>query len=134
MSELASISLTYYGALPSKSNFRKANTQAARAQWARIKATQEDLGMLALAAGARPLYREMPVSVSARLIGQRLDVDNSAKVILDALEGVCYEDDKQVFRWEVERVHDEYPCSPRVELTIGWHSKVPGVNSGKVTV
>lgn len=47
MSELATISLTYYGALPSKSNYRKANTQAARAQWARIKATQEDLGMLA---------------------------------------------------------------------------------------
>lgn len=134
MSELATISLTYYGALPSKSNYRKANAQAARTQWARIKATQADLGMLALAAGARPLYRQMPVSVSARLIGQRLDVDNSAKVILDALEGVCYEDDKQVFRWAVERVLDEYPCSPRVEVTVGWHSKVPSVNSGKVAV
>ncbi len=134
MSELATISLTYHGALPSKSNFRKANTQASRARWARIKAAQEDLGMLALAAGARPLYREMPVSVSARLIGQNIDVDNAGKVILDALEGVCYENDSQVFRWFVERIDDEYPCSPLVEVTVGWHSKVPSVNSRKATV
>lgn len=126
---LSSITFTRYGRVPSKSNFRRGGKDW-RKKWAAITAFQEEIGILALQAGARPLYRKMAVEVQATLIGQRLDVDNAGKAILDGLEGVCYENDSQVFRWLVEEFHDEYSCSPRLELTVTWYSKIPSVNSG----
>ena len=44
------------------------------------------------------------------------DVDNIAKIILDALNGVCWEDDKQVTRIMVTKRYAEVP---RVEIVIG---------------
>lgn len=44
------------------------------------------------------------------------DVDNIAKIILDALNGVAYEDDKQITRLDIEK---RYSDTPRVEVQIG---------------
>lgn len=43
------------------------------------------------------------------------DVDNCDKILKDALNGVCYPDDKQIFRSVCEKF---YSYSPRVEITI----------------
>lgn len=37
------------------------------------------------------------------------DCDNIAKVILDALNGIAYEDDKQVVQLQVNKHYSEYP-------------------------
>lgn len=37
------------------------------------------------------------------------DIDNIAKIILDALNGVAYEDDKQVISLEVNKMYGEVP-------------------------
>lgn len=44
------------------------------------------------------------------------DCDNIAKAILDALNGVAYDDDKQVVRLHVEK---EYGATGSVEVVIG---------------
>lgn len=41
---------------------------------------------------------------------KKIDCDNLAKTILDALNGIAYDDDKQVCRLIVEKVYGENPC------------------------
>lgn len=41
---------------------------------------------------------------------KKIDCDNLAKTILDALNGIAYDDDKQVCRLIVEKRYGEYPC------------------------
>lgn len=41
---------------------------------------------------------------------KKIDCDNLAKTILDALNGIAYGDDKQVCRLIVEKVYGENPC------------------------
>lgn len=41
---------------------------------------------------------------------KKIDCDNLAKTVLDALNGIAYDDDKQVFRLNVEKVYSETPC------------------------
>lgn len=43
------------------------------------------------------------------------DCDNIAKILLDAMTGIVYEDDKQIVRLVVEKYYDEVP---RVEVAI----------------
>ena len=38
------------------------------------------------------------------------DADNIAKIILDALNGAAYTDDKQVTSLEIEKMYSEKPC------------------------
>ena len=45
------------------------------------------------------------------------DVDNRGKVLLDALQGVLYTDDKQVADWRITRT-DADPKNPRMEVAI----------------
>ena len=47
---------------------------------------------------------------------RRRDVDNYNKLILDSLEGIVYEDDKQITKLTIEK-HIS-PDSPRVEVKI----------------
>ena len=47
---------------------------------------------------------------------KRPDADNIAKVVLDALNGVAYHDDSQIFSLSV---HKRYSERPRVEVIIG---------------
>lgn len=38
------------------------------------------------------------------------DCDNIAKIILDALNGIAYKDDKQVVKLQVNKYYSEQPC------------------------
>ena len=104
---------TYHGNLVSKSNFRKGGKDW-RKRWARIKAAENDIGMLAVASGAR--VTDKPVAVTVVLYNQRIDTDNSLKVIGDALENVCFHNDKQVKTWSVGTVRDKH--GPRVSIAV----------------
>lgn len=44
---------------------------------------------------------------------KKIDCDNLAKIVLDALNGIAYDDDKQICRLYVEKVYGE---QPRVEV------------------
>jgi Holliday junction resolvase RusA-like endonuclease len=67
----------------------------------------------------------IPVSVSKKLRAKmengeepytkKVDADNLAKIILDALNGVAYDDDKQISKLSVTKV---YGKDPRVEVTL----------------
>lgn len=48
------------------------------------------------------------------------DCDNIAKIILDSLNGIAFDDDKQVCRLCVEKRYGDTPC---VEVTI-WEDKI----------
>ena len=41
---------------------------------------------------------------------KKIDCDNLAKTVLDALNGIAYDDDKQVCRLYVEKKYGENPC------------------------
>lgn len=43
------------------------------------------------------------------------DVDNVAKIILDSITGIVYQDDKQIVKLSVSKVYSE---TPRVEVKI----------------
>lgn len=67
------------------------------------------MGLLAKASGARPSSDAVQVSLVLKpkatkrgTSKRRIDLDNCAKVALDALNGIAYEDDKQVRRIVVE--------------------------------
>ena len=65
-------------------------------------------------------YFEIPKSWSKKkqhqaqlsLIGptKKPDCDNIAKIVLDSLNGIAFEDDKQVTVLHVEKVYSETPC------------------------
>lgn len=67
----------------------------------------------------------IPVSVSKKLRAKmesgeepytkKVDADNLAKIVLDALNGVAYEDDKQISKLTVTKV---YGKDPRVEVRL----------------
>lgn len=105
--------LMYHGALPSKANFRKSGKDW-RKRWARIKAAENDIGMLAVAGGAK--VTDKPVALTVVLYNQRLDADNALKVLGDALENVCYRNDKQIQTWSVGTVRDGK--GPRVSIAV----------------
>ena len=44
------------------------------------------------------------------------DIDNYAKLVLDSMEGIVYEDDKQIKRITIEKFYDKE--SPRTEIII----------------
>ena len=54
---------------------------------------------------------------------RRRDLDNVLKAVMDALNGVAYQDDSQIVRLKVVRLVDR--DNPRVEVTIN-----PGVGAG----
>lgn len=90
------------------------------------KAYKREVAWLAKAAGMRPmdgrvrvdclLYPALPKNAEKRMrkLGEgwddsvrSLDLDNALKVTIDALKGVAYHDDKQVWRLTAERME---PC------------------------
>ena len=69
-------------------------------------------------------YHGIPVSWSKRkkldalaghIVPGKPDLDNVAKAVLDALNGVIYADDKQVIRLVAEK---EYSIDPRIEVYV----------------
>lgn len=47
---------------------------------------------------------------------RRRDIDNFEKLLLDSLQGIVYEDDKQVFRKTTEKYYQSN--NPRIEIKI----------------
>lgn len=46
------------------------------------------------------------------------DVDNISKIVLDALNGVAYRDDKQVVKCEIEKCYAYDAEPPRIEVAV----------------
>jgi Holliday junction resolvase RusA-like endonuclease len=59
--------------------------------------------------------RKKQLALSGDLIPGKPDLDNVAKAVLDALNGVVYQDDKQVIRLVIEK---SYSFEPRVEVYV----------------
>jgi Holliday junction resolvase RusA-like endonuclease len=57
--------------------------------------------------------RKQQEALSGQLIPGKPDLDNVAKAVLDALNGVVYVDDKQVIRLVIEK---RFAFEPRVEV------------------
>lgn len=66
--------------------------------------------------GAEPLDGEVIVRGTVYFPNRRGDLDNRTKILLDALEGVAYHDDKQV--WGIQWSRETDKTNPRVELEI----------------
>ncbi len=66
--------------------------------------------------GAKPVTGPVELSVRVYRPAKRGDLDNSLKVLLDALKGVAYVDDKQVKKIVAEQFDD--PSNPRVEIEV----------------
>lgn len=83
-------------------------------------------GLLALAAGMRPLEGELEVLVHAYRPRKVGDLDNLLKVLLDSLRGVAWADDSQVRCIHAVRFDDR--ADPRVELWVRAF-QLPGVGT-----
>lgn len=82
------------------------------------KEFEQLVGTYALAAGARPVRHPVEVEVEVWLAGKRGDGDNYLKAILDGLNGVAWEDDRQVVAASI-RVHEAQDRDEeRTEVTI----------------
>ena len=74
---------------------------------------------LALSQGMRPIAGPVSVAVDVYRPAKRGDLDNSMKVLLDALKGVAFEDDQQVCELHARRFDDK--DKPRVEVLVTPH-------------
>lgn len=79
--------------------------------------------LMALAAGWRPQEGECSVVVDVYRPQRRGDLDNTLKVLLDALRGAAYRDDSQVKTISASR-HDD-KARPRAEVSIVWSGGTP---------
>jgi len=83
------------------------------------KAYKRECGWLAKAAGLRsPLAG--PVELRVALVPKNrvcMDLDNSLKVVIDALNGIAYADDAQVYRIVANRMEPD-PRGARLEIEV----------------
>lgn len=80
------------------------------------KAHRAEIALRARAAGARPITGEVCVELRfVRSTQRRVDIDNLAKSVLDALVGVAFVDDTQVSRLVVTKLVGD---SPRTECIV----------------
>lgn len=78
------------------------------------KAYRDVAGWQARAAGCQPMAGAVGIEVKVFRARKAGDLDNSIKVLLDSLQGICYTDDKQITELHAYR-HDD-PKEPRVEV------------------
>lgn len=82
------------------------------------KAYKEECGWRAKAAGFKPASGLVELRV--RLVPKNrvcMDLDNALKVTIDALAGIVYADDAQVYRIVAERA-DADPAGARLEVEV----------------
>lgn len=115
-----SVAFTVEGPVPSKSNHRHAAHAKNRAAWARIKQYEQEVGLSAIAAGAKKHLGSGEAHVTVLLLNQSLDVDNAAKVGVDALKGIAYPDDAPRFLRSVGVAWEEDDGPVRAEYRIRW--------------
>lgn len=83
------------------------------------KSYKSECGWIARAAGVRQPF-EHAVSVSIRLVPKNrvvMDLDNALKVTIDALKGVCYNDDAQIHRIVAVRADPEPEARCEVRIS-----------------
>ncbi len=116
------VSFTVPGRVPSKSNFRFANNPKAKAAWQRILQYQQEVGMEAMAAGAKKHMGKGKARVKVLLINQKVDLDNALKAPIDGLKHVAFVDDSGEYLDAVQVcwVEDDGP----VRLSIVLHGRV----------
>lgn len=74
----------------------------------------------AIANGIFPSLAPIALDVRVFRARKRGDIDGYLKVLLDALQGCAYEDDKQVVKINIERFDDKE--DPRVEVDVTEHA------------
>lgn len=77
---------------------------------------KEHCRLVATAHRTTRLDGEVRVAGTVYMARLGTDLDNRVKPLLDALTGICYDDDKQVA--EIHLVRDLDRGNPRVELTV----------------
>jgi len=88
---------------------------AARGDWP-VMATPMSLRVIAHHAIPKSWSKRKQLqALDGQLIPGKPDLDNVAKAVLDALNGVIYEDDKQVIKLVAEK---KYSTEPRVEVYV----------------
>ena len=64
---------------------------------------------------------EAPTEIDVEIVWYRArksgDVDKRGAVLLDALQGICYDNDSQIRRYSIER-NDSDPKNARMEVTL----------------
>lgn len=73
-------------------------------------------GKYAIANGVFPTLKPVKVEIDIYRARRSGDTDGFCKVLLDALQGCAYEDDKQVIELHARRFDDK--ANPRVEVTV----------------
>lgn len=75
----------------------------------------------------RPLAKSNPKRWLGRADTSRPDLDNVAKLALDALNGVAFADDRQVVRLEAEKLpRIPYGCGPRIDVEVAYYEEHDG--------
>lgn len=83
----------------------------------RTLAAEHAISTAARLAGCHPTHAPIWLSVRFyRSTHRRCDLDNLAKTVLDALNGVAYADDSQVIQLEAYKFVDA--ANPRTEVTV----------------
>ena len=114
------ISFEVPGRVPSKSNFRHSATAKSKAEWLRIINYQQEVGMSALAAGARKHLGKGKVRLKVLLVNQVCDLDNALKCPIDGLKNVAFADDSPEFIEAVQVCWAEDDGPVRTEFRISW--------------
>lgn len=83
---------------------------------AEAKAYKQQVAWIAKAAGAEALSGNVAVTMKVYRPARRMDLDNAAKILLDSLIGIAYNDDSQIVRLVAERYDDKH--NPRVEVEV----------------
>lgn len=114
------IRLVVPGQAPSKGNYRWSNSKSGRRRWARIKEFEKAVAEAAIEAKQKAKIRGIPkgrCTVDVVCHNQRADSDNIAKGAIDSLHGVCFRDDKDIWK----RSHPQKDKEKgRVEVTVTW--------------
>lgn len=82
---------------------------------------QTGAGWCAKAAGAELIDGDVGIELRLFRPQRRGDLDNRIKVLLDALQGIAYDDDGQIV--ELHAFLDDDKHNPRVEVTIWERNK-----------
>lgn len=77
------------------------------------------VALSAIAQGVNKI--DAPTEIDVEIVWYRArksgDVDKRGAVLLDALQGICYDNDSQIRRYSIER-RDDDPRNARMEVTI----------------
>ena len=101
---------------PPSSNryWRVANNRTYKS--AEAKQYQELVGWTVKAAGVQPLAGNVSIKVNIYRPRKSGDLDNRLKIVIDSLNGIAYEDDRQIVEIHARRFDDKN--NPRVEIEV----------------